>query len=1339
MDSAVPSPEGQEECQATGTHGGIVYQAWRAVYAWLRLSQGEVLFLEHAEDFDVASEESVEGTQVKSKEGELSLGRAAAREAITNYWHLRNEEDREVEYRHLTTESRGFEQADPFEGRKGLNVWDDARNRDEALELIVDFLKDQNLPGDLIDFLKSEPIEVVRNELILPIHWDTQASGGEEIKELVDEYLIEYGQRQRQPVPPRFSKQVASSLFTKVTEQSAEESPRRLTFADFADLFARKTMERVPAGTRGAARVHRSDTPHASLQTGAPGFLELVEGTLLSAVVPRANLMKRVRERANRLPLSALIGSSGMGKSTLAKLSAEEGGWYLINFQGKDASQIQRLLSQATLRLADVPDGSTVLLDNLNFEGSAEEYVEAFRKLTTAAWEQAIHIAVTTQNPIPSRIKALVRTDPEEIGMSVPPFDEEEVKILLEEYGCPEAIREVWSTATMAQTSGHPQLADAYVAAASQPHWQKPSDQDLFEDPEPIEQVKKEARQKLHRRLPENSLLLARRLSLLSHPFTREQALKIAEIPPPIRTAGTDFDFLVGPWIEPLPENHFRVSPLLTNLYSDTLSEDEQHTLRYEVANALVEAALEKSSITAYELNEILSHGLLSQNEGALAVAASACHNFENWSEIAPHVEWFAAAKTGGAQGILIEDSPGLSSQLRLVQFRIAIANDQNVTPILDAWESEVSVLKESHPLKEALEVGLAIAVIGHPQANVPIERAFRLARPAVEVDFPAVEEYDLANDLEEAVEKARETGDRSKVQELQATGLLSELSSELTPSEVAAILSYHAESAGEVVEFVKLALEDTTSLGSVLTEELKENIPLTNGLTSRPWLRMADQDNPDWEVVLEAFDRLIELAKENGLGALLIATERNRAIVYYEYLEDGDVAEEVLSDVEDTCGTHPLLESYRAKMRNMEGDYEKALEILEDTLPGWEPTSPTTPKTHIFHDAIKAAGNLGKWNRATYWAQRGQESAKPLSEVSGPYVELCYAVDEAFSTYKDGDTCEALELLANSISRLPPPTNPRMRMLYRRATHVTVWIQQDLGGLELSDIQEPSPGLASQFEADSDEMEADVMEKEALFSILGESVELTGCSELGIDSSHAAEAENVITQSMGTMRELNQGIRAAAEDLPDRYLAMIGTARERLSTEGQSPPDDEPGVQEVIHLLTYGVINELASETPDPSVLNVWRSRLEEIVQGASSASWFDVAANAFSAVNGNRRTLVELTHLLQNRGTHPDKRLVAAAALVRGSDDGQTKLLSLAILLTSAARDPFGVAASEAIASLAGVDARPGNGVQETARVVVESDKFETLNLDDDFVETLHKIAGGDIDWGMPRASIQ
>ena len=114
-------------------------------------------------------------------------------------------------------------------------------------------------------------------------------------------------------------------------------------------------------------------------------------------------------------------------------------------------------------------------------------------------------------------------------------------------------------------------------------------------------------------------------------------------------------------------------------------------------------------------------------------------------------------------------------------------------------------------------------------------------------------------------------------------------------------------------------------------------------------------------------------------------------------------------------------------------------------------------------------------------------------------------------------------------------------------------------------------------------------------------------------------------------------------------------------------------------------------------------------------------------------------MTQLLRNSHAHLDERLVAAAALGRVSDDEHVRLLSLAILVTTVAREPYGVATNEAAASLAGVDAKPGNGVQETARVVVESEKFETLNLDDDFVETLRKIAGGEIDWGMPRASIQ
>lgn len=110
-------------------------------------------------------------------------------------------------------------------------------------------------------------------------------------------------------------------------------------------------------------------------------------------------------------------------------------------------------------------------------------------------------------------------------------------------------------------------------------------------------------------------------------------------------------------------------------------------------------------------------------------------------------------------------------------------------------------------------------------------------------------------------------------------------------------------------------------------------------------------------------------------------------------------------------------------------------------------------------------------------------------------------------------------------------------------------------------------------------------------------------------------------------------------------------------------------------------------------------------------------------------------MTHILTDRDASAEERLVAAGALARSSDDAYIKLLSLAILVTSAARNPYGVAANGAIASLAGVDATSGNGIQKTAKAIIESEKFEALNLDADFIETLHEIASGDINWGKPK----
>jgi len=548
MASAILPPAGDPARQAIGAYSGFTYQALQAVDAWLRLGPDDVLFLEHAEDFDVATEATVESTQVKGETGELTLGRKKVREAIAQYWDLRERNpSRTVTYRYLTKRTRGFEAGRPFGERTGLDVWDGARRSDDDLRALRDYLADQELPRGVLDLVASGTGEEVRAQLVHPIHWDTAAPDAGAVKRLVEERLIAYGDGRPLPVPASVSRRVASSVFTRVVERSSEAGPRRLTWADFVVLFEEETMEPVPAGALAAVAARAARTPSRPSQAGDPGFLELVDGTRLPVVVARSEIVETVRRRVRDFPLSAVVGSSGVGKTVLAELAAgSDGGWYRVDLRGLTPDAVARRLDDASLALAQLPDGATVLLDDFSVVDGVERVVTAMGRLLIAAGQQAIHTVVTAQSSLPTRVSLLSQRAGEDLSFTVPMLSEDELIELAEGYGCPPALTTVWGRVLILKTSGHPQLAAAYAADARSRGWPEPEIEDVVGEPMPIAEVRTEARATLRGVLRgADAFDLVQRLSVFTLPFTRAQALRLAAVSPPLGTAALDLDVLV--------------------------------------------------------------------------------------------------------------------------------------------------------------------------------------------------------------------------------------------------------------------------------------------------------------------------------------------------------------------------------------------------------------------------------------------------------------------------------------------------------------------------------------------------------------------------------------------------------------------------------------------------------------------------------------------------------------------------------------------------------------------------------------------------------------------------
>ncbi|MEL6611082.1 MAG: hypothetical protein AAFQ53_03220, partial [Bacteroidota bacterium] len=601
MNEPIQPPAGDPNRQATDTCRGFLYQAWQAADAWIRLRPNDVLFLEHAEDYDVAMENGhVESVQVRNEAGRLSLGRAKAREAIAQYWELKwQNSERRVSYRYLTTQERGFEQGAPFGERRGLDVWDGARRSDTDLQLLRAYLSSQELPQAVLDLLETGTDDDVREHLVMPIHWDTEAPQAEAVKRLVEERLVTYGESRALPVSPSVSRRVSAPVFLRITEQSAAEAPRRLTRADFATLFEDKTTERVPAGSEAAAFARLGRTPTEPPSAGSPGFLELVTGTRLPVVVAREELVASVSARARDFSLSSIVGSTGSGKTILAELAAgKSGGWYRIDLRGYTPDVTARRLDDAALALGDLPDGSTVLLDDLSFGDGVDRIVTSLERLMTAAQQQAVHLVATSQTELPTRVVLLSPQAGEDLNLIVPMLDGPELTELVEAYSCPPALVPVWARTLLVQTSGHPQLAAALAVNARARQWPEPDVTDVVGEPAPVAEVRAEARARLRSALQSTEAFdLVQRLSVLALPFTRQQALLLAQAPPPLAMAALDLDALVGPWIESTASGRYRMSPLLKGLYRDTRPQSEHAGMHSAVADALVQDVLATRSV----------------------------------------------------------------------------------------------------------------------------------------------------------------------------------------------------------------------------------------------------------------------------------------------------------------------------------------------------------------------------------------------------------------------------------------------------------------------------------------------------------------------------------------------------------------------------------------------------------------------------------------------------------------------------------------------------------------------------------------------------------------------
>ena len=301
------------------------------------------------------------------------------------------------------------------------------------------------------------------------------------------------------------------------------------------------------------------------------------------------NLRVDLQAKLQSEGIAVIQGGAGRGKTTLAKLTANaiNGSWHWLNLTGRDSSQVVQFLQHLAIEVSNQSSQVNIVLDDLDLRPQElQKYEEALGVVVYRVLESGAKLLITSQHKLPNYFSRRLDVS-RSVVIHVPDFTIPEIEQFARQLGCPANNTEAWAKVTQAQTGGHPMLVHALFAQLQQEDWKRDIIGSILQPPQELGDEREQARQLLLN-LPEDHREFLYRLSLVSTEFRRDYALNIGEIPESIPHPGDVFSQLVGPWIDPIDEIYYMISPLLTNAARQVWSENKINDLHAQIANAIL-------------------------------------------------------------------------------------------------------------------------------------------------------------------------------------------------------------------------------------------------------------------------------------------------------------------------------------------------------------------------------------------------------------------------------------------------------------------------------------------------------------------------------------------------------------------------------------------------------------------------------------------------------------------------------------------------------------------------------------------------------------------------------
>ncbi len=1034
-----------EKRQAVAPLGGYTYQIWQTVYKWINLKADEVLFLEGAEDIDVLGLLKSETIQVKhtKKSRTVTLRSKDVLDAISNFWnHRENNPESNIELHFLTTAERGKEKHSPFGQTKGLDYWDSCKFTLNDTTPLRTFLTDQDVfPIQLQQFLKDSKKPEFRERFIEKIVWNTGNKPKEYLKDLIERNICHHGDKLG--IFPSESKKVIPHLLAYVLEVICKEKDRKLDYRDFLEVFEKATTQSIP----GTAITHireqeklinrfldRYGLPKSEADVHSGIKLQYLRPPLIKKIVRRELIVSKINKYLETNGLIVLNGSTGMGKSVLASLitSEKECDWQWLNLSGFDTNQIREILHGEAALLSEKASRTKLVLDDLNFDPQSNVYECALEGLLFAVLSLGGRIIITTRGEMPSRIM-LDLGIPLHSVYNVPPFSGEEIRKLAIKYGCPQGDKlKSWSNIISVKTRGHPQLVHAYVKSLNSKKWPVVNINDITKE-EDIESVRREARQSLIDQLPSNEARsFVYKLSMIKFRFRRDHAIELGQNILDLSNPGEIFDLLIGPWIERMNVDYYRISPLLDKAAEAIYGASQLKEINNEIAEVFISC----QKLTLLEANVILVHGILGTSGGPIMIMLSSLLRApeKHWKKIADEFWWITAIGIEKEKKIFPSD-PFLNNFLRLFQFRISVETDSlNLAPrIANLWENELNYDQEP---KLRLLDNIIFLTNTLMRYEVPFSQKVIISRIAKTI----------------ALKKEFEIIFKQPFFELDESTPHRSLTSSLILFSI--VRCRNINDLNELLTSLGALQKKTRNeILSLLVKELDPSEMLANNVFSSE----LDSEFPKWNNCIKVLDRMAHLGLSWNIESLALAAYRTIAVIQDEQQNKSNDALKTLQKAVEKLGyEHPFLGNEKAIILYNNEHYKEAFKIWEEVLPKWPKDTVFLPIYQLPH-VEDCAAILGNWNKVKEFALMGEDLAKKAKKS---VMAVGFHAAYGFSLWKIRDIQGAIKTFAdimNQIPHLPDPNdNIHSYRLQKVVGHALAWMKQEAS--DQVQLDEPKP-----------------------------------------------------------------------------------------------------------------------------------------------------------------------------------------------------------------------------------------------------------------------------------------